>query len=41
MSVAEYEAKYDKKATDSETLRFKALGLEKPKMDTRLHKKED
>lgn len=30
LSVADYEAKYNKKATDFETERFKRLGLVKP-----------
>ncbi|KAG7562150.1 hypothetical protein FFLO_02432 [Filobasidium floriforme] len=40
MSVAEYETKYDKKAIDSDTVKYRALGMEKPKYNVTLNRKE-
>ena len=40
MSVAEFEAKYGKKAVDSDTIKYKALGMEKPRYNVTLNRKE-
>lgn len=40
MSVAEYESKYGKKALDSDEVKYKALGMEKPRYNVSLHRKE-
>lgn len=40
LSVADYEEKFGKKATDVETVRFEKLGIKKPKPETGVNKKE-
>jgi len=40
MSVAENETKYDKKAIDSDTGKYRAPGMEKPKYNVTLNKNE-
>ena len=40
MSVAEFEEKYNKKAIDSDTVKYRALGMEKPKYNVTLNRKE-